>query len=97
VSSTLYTIGTALRRAHDHHLPVVLLVEGQWLRGDVAAVDGHGVILELDEEEHSVVRLEHISAVRVRGRLPATSRDTRDDSTHLPESAVGHEALQMVP
>jgi hypothetical protein len=97
VSSTLYTIGTALRRAHDHHLRVALLVEGQWIRGGVAAVDGHGVILELDEQEHSVVRLESISAVRVRGALPATSRDVGHEPTRLPESASEHEALQMVP
>ena len=97
MSSTLYTIGTALRRAHDRHLPVALLVEGQWLRGSVAAVDGHGVILELDEDEHSVVRLEAIAAVRVRGTLPATSKDTRHEPTRLPESTVEHEALEMVP
>lgn len=96
MSSTLYTIGTALRRAHDSHLQVALLIEGQWLRGGVAAVDGHGVILELDEHEHSVVRLESISAVRVRGTLPATSRDARHEPTRLPESTLEHEALEMV-
>jgi hypothetical protein len=97
VSSTLYTIGTALRRAHDNHLPVTLLVEGQWLRGDVAAVDGHGVILELDEHEHSVVRLERISAVRVRGMLPAAASDPGHAPTQFTESDLGYEALQMVP
>jgi hypothetical protein len=97
VSSTLYTIGTALRRAHDHHLPVALLVGGQWLHGDVAGVDGHGVILELAEDEHSVVRLECISAVRVRGVLPTASHDSGDDPTRSPEPAPAYEALQMVP
>jgi hypothetical protein len=96
MSSTLYTIGTALRRAHDGHLHVAVLVEGQWLRGGVAAVDGHGVILELDEDEHSVVRLESISAVRVRGSFPATSRDDLQDSTRVAESTADHEALQVV-
>ena len=73
MSSTLYTIGTALRRAHDHHLPVALLVESHWMQGQVVAVDGHGVLLDLvEDDEHSVVRLEAISAVRVHGRLPAT-------------------------
>jgi hypothetical protein len=96
MSSTLYTIGTALRRAHAHHLQVALLVEGQWLRGGVAAVDGHGAILELDEDEHSVVRLEAISAVRVRGSLPATSRDATHEPTGLPESTSECDALEMV-
>ena len=43
--SVLYTIGTALNRAHDNDVPVQILVEGQWLSGRVAAVDGHGVVL----------------------------------------------------
>jgi hypothetical protein len=97
MTSTLYTIGTALRRAQDNDLQVALLVEGQWLRGGVAAVDGHGVILELDDQEHSVVRLESIAAVRVRGTLPAASGETRDEAARLPESAQEYEALQMVP
>ncbi|HEY3529951.1 MAG TPA: hypothetical protein VGK78_12450 [Nocardioides sp.] len=96
MSSTLYTIGTALRRAHDHHLPVAVLVEGQWLRGGVVAVDGHGAILELDEDEHSVVRLERISAVRVRGTLPTTSGDDGHDLTRGSEMAREYDALQMV-
>jgi len=96
MSSTLYTIGTALRRAHDAHLQVALLVEGQWLRGGVAAVDGHGVILELDEDEHSVVRLESISAVRVRGSLPAAARDAKHEATRLPECTMEWEGLELV-
>ena len=96
MSSTLYTIGTALRRAHDHHLEVALLVEGQWLRGGVAAVDGHGVIIELDEHEDSVVRLEAISAVRVRGTLPASAGEARHEPTRLPDSSLEYNALQMV-
>ena len=63
-SSTMFTIGTALRRAETNHLPVEVLVHGQWLRGTVVGVDGHGVILST-HSEHSVVRLESISAVRI--------------------------------
>ena len=73
MSSTLYTIGTALRRAHAGRLHVDLLVETHWLEGRVLAVDGHGVILELEESEiHSVVRLESVAAVRVHGTAPPT-------------------------
>ena len=61
--STVFTVGTALRRAENNHLPVEVLVHGQWLRGTVAGVDGQGVILST-HSEHAVVRLESISAVR---------------------------------
>jgi hypothetical protein len=63
-STTIFTVGTALRRAENNHLPVEVLVHGHWLRGTVAGVDGQGVILST-HSEHSVVRLESISAVRI--------------------------------
>jgi hypothetical protein len=67
--SVLYTIGTALNRAHDNEAEVQILVEGQWLTGHVAAVDGHGVVLHSAGEagiaEHSVIRMGSVSAVRV--------------------------------
>jgi hypothetical protein len=62
--STIFTIGTALRRAESNHLPVEVLVQGHWLRGTVAGVDGQGVILST-HSEHAVIRLESISAVRI--------------------------------
>lgn len=62
--TTLFTVGTALRRAENNHLPVEVLVQGHWLRGTVAGLDGQGVILST-HSEHAVVRLESISAVRV--------------------------------
>jgi len=65
--STLYTIGTALRRARDLDLSVEVLVAGQWLQGAVAAVDGHGVVLTAGVVEQSVIRMEMISAVRMVG------------------------------
>src|SRR5690242_6755271 len=63
--SVLYTIGTALNRAHDNNVAVQILVEGQWLAGRVAAVDGHGVVLHSDDAEHAVIRMGSVSAVRV--------------------------------
>ena len=69
-SSTIFTIGTALRRAEDNSLPVEVLVHGQWLRGNVAGVDAQGVILST-HSEHAIVRLEAISAVRI----PETMED----------------------
>jgi hypothetical protein len=67
--SVLYTIGTALSRALDNGSTVQILVEGQWLDGRVAAVDGHGVVLS-DELEQSVIRMSSVSAVRMFKTVP---------------------------
>lgn len=64
-SSTMYTIGTALSRAEQNCIPVEVLVGGHWLTGRIVASDGVGLVLSNDGEEHSVVRLESITAVRV--------------------------------
>ena len=69
-SSIVYTIGTALDRAREGGMRVEVLVEGQWLEGHVAASDGHGVVLENGTDDHVVVRLERVSAVRVAARAP---------------------------
>jgi len=63
--STIYTIGTALNRAHDNDLTVQVLVEGQWMSGQVLAVDGHGVVLDSADDGHAVIRMGSVSAVRV--------------------------------
>jgi sRNA-binding regulator protein Hfq len=63
--SMIYTIGTALNRARDNGVPVQVLVEGQWMAGDVVAVDGHGLVLNGQEMEHSVIRMTDVSAVRI--------------------------------
>ena len=72
-SSTLYTIGTALSRAEQIDVPVEVLVAGQWLSGRIVASDGMGLVLNSDNEEHSVVRMESISAVRVFTAAPVGS------------------------
>jgi sRNA-binding regulator protein Hfq len=69
-TSTIYTIGTALNRACDAELTVQILVEGQWLSGQVMAVDGHGVVIDSDGQEHSVIRMESVSAVRIASPSP---------------------------
>jgi len=69
-SSLIYSMGTALNRARDHDIAVAVLVGGEWLAGSVVAVDGHGVLLETDEFEHAVVRMEAVQAVRVHGQVP---------------------------
>ncbi|MGH3330748.1 MAG: hypothetical protein ACRDPJ_05510 [Nocardioidaceae bacterium] len=68
--STLYTIGTALNRARDNEVPVEILVEGSWIPGLVVAVDGFGVVLQSEDREHSVIRVENISAVKIATTAP---------------------------
>lgn len=70
LESTVYTIGTALNRARDNDAQVQVLVDGQWLTGRIAAVDGHGVVLYSDDLEHAVLRMERVSAVRICTALP---------------------------
>ncbi len=66
----IYSIGTALNRAKDNGVSVEILVEGMWIRGDVLAVDGFGVVLQGEEERHSVIRIESISAVTICSPAP---------------------------
>ncbi|HET6626802.1 MAG TPA: hypothetical protein VFG63_10470 [Nocardioidaceae bacterium] len=68
--STLYTIGTALNRARDNEIPVQILVAGEWIPGQVVAVDGFGVVLSSQELEHSVIRIEAVSAVKIGSTAP---------------------------
>ena len=88
--STIYTIGTALNRAHANHLRVEVLAEGQWLSGLVLAVDGHGVVLSDDDLGHSVIRMESVAAVRVLNAAGTAPR-TAPAGTAAPEttSTVG--------
>lgn len=68
-SSMIYTIGTALNRAHDSGVSVDVLVQGVWVSGHVVAVDGFGVVLD-GEDDHSVIRIESVSAVTIRAVAP---------------------------
>lgn len=68
-NSTLYTIGTVLNHARDNGLEVDVLVAGHWLTGVVAAVDGFGVVLASDGDQHAVVRMEAVSAVKIAGGI----------------------------
>jgi hypothetical protein len=87
-----YTIGTALERARERNHHVEVLLEGQWLGGLVVASDGVGIVLEDGEDEHSVVRLERISAVRVRALSPFRRKipgpHTVDGPERAPDGAV---------
>jgi hypothetical protein len=95
--STLFTIGTALRRADSNHLPVEVLVQSHWLRGTVAGLDGHGLVLST-HSEHVVVRLESITAVRIPENVQdAPVAETFDEQHQLTVAAVGGEDAWEMP
>ena len=64
-SSVIYSMGTALNRAREHQLPVVVLVGNDWLRGTVRHLDSHGLVLAIAAHENCVIRLEAVNAVRL--------------------------------
>lgn len=65
MSSMMYTIGTALGRAQASDLPVEVLVGGQWISGKPKDVDSLGVVIETDDRDIMVMRIESISAVKM--------------------------------
>ena len=51
-SSTILTVGTALRHAQDGGVQVHVLVGGCWMTGLVIGVDGEGAVLEHRDHVH---------------------------------------------
>jgi hypothetical protein len=98
--SVLYTVGTALNRAQQNGVTVQVLVEGQWLSGQVAAVDGHGVVLASDDpdhperSEHAVIRMGSVSAVRMFAAAPG-HEPARQPAPQYPPLDSGASALAM--
>lgn len=62
-TSTLFTVGTLLRHAQDAGAPVRVLVQGTWLDGRIVGADGHGVVLDDNQGQQVLVRLEAVVAV----------------------------------
>lgn len=64
--STVYTIGTILRRAQTNDLTAtVYLRGGDQFIGQVQDIDGHGLVLQTGNHTLHVLRLESIDAVSV--------------------------------
>jgi sRNA-binding regulator protein Hfq len=80
--SMVYTMGTALHRARDLKMRVQILVQGHWLSGRVIDLDGYGLVLEREDTDHVVVRLEIVAAVRVNGNTPDGEDSPMPD--HIP-------------
>ena len=78
-TSMVYTMGMALNRALETNSEVAVLVDGQWLSGAVVVSDGYGVVLD-SGSEHSIVKIDRVTAVRVLTRVP--TRTGIDDGHH---------------
>ena len=63
MSSTMFSVGTLLRRAEDTGAAVHVLVQGTWLHGRVIGCDGLGAVID-DGQDQCLVRLESVVAVR---------------------------------
>jgi hypothetical protein len=94
--STIFTIGTALRRAESNNMPVEVLVQGHWLSGLVAGVDGHGIVLST-HTEHSVVRLESITAVRIPETVQQAASAETFDLQHAQLTEHGDDGSWAMP
>jgi len=81
--STLFTVGTLLRRAEDQGTYVRVLVQGAWLEGVPVGSDSMGVILDSPHGQ-SLVRTELVAAVQF------DRRAMEDPSTGVPEERTVH-------
>ena len=67
ITTTILTVGTALRHEHNNEMSVHVLCGTTWMTGRVIGLDGEGVALYTPDEETLVVRIAGISAVRIKG------------------------------
>ena len=78
-SSTILTVGTALRHAQDGGVQVHVLVGGTWMTGLVIGVDGEGAVLETDDGDTTVVRIQAVTAVRVEQVIRQQPAEPREE------------------
>ena len=78
-SSTILTVGTALRHAQDGAVQVHVLVGGTWMTGLVIGVDGEGAVLETDDGDTTVVRIQAVTAVRVEQVIRQQPAEPREE------------------
>jgi hypothetical protein len=90
-SSMLYTMGTALSHALEENHEVSVLIDGVWLSGAVVMHDGVGVVLDAGDE-HSIVKVDRIAAVKVLTELPWQRQVTEGEA---PMAASGDSAIPM--
>ena len=80
MSSTMFSVGTLLRRAEDTGAEVHVLVQSSWLHGRVIGCDGLGAVID-DGQEQCLVRLDSVVAVRF-SRAQVEGEDLVDARPH---------------
>jgi hypothetical protein len=65
ITTTILTVGTALRHAQQSGATVEILLGGAWMSGQVTAVDGEGVCMVTPDGGATVIRISAITAVRI--------------------------------
>jgi hypothetical protein len=63
--SGILTMGSALTRAEQDGTEVAVLVQGEWFRGHVRGLDGHGLMLDDGQGHDLLLRLEHVAVLRI--------------------------------
>ena len=65
ITTTILTVGTALRHAQQAGVTVEVLLGDAWMSGQVTAVDGEGVCMVTPDGGATVIRISSINAVRI--------------------------------
>jgi len=90
MSSTMFSVGTLLRRAEDTGTEVRVLVQGTWLEGRVLGCDGMGAVLDDVNGAQVLVRLDSVVAVQF-------SRSEMEDGDLVGAGARSHSGGERGP
>ena len=82
--STILTIGSALTRAAQDDIEVAVLVQGEWFRGQVLGLDGHGLMLDDGQGHDLIVRLEHVAVLRIEQEKDTWADEGQDEGLDIP-------------
>jgi hypothetical protein len=88
MSSTMFSVGTLLRRAEDTGAQVRVLVQSNWLVGRVLGCDGLGAVLDDGEDAQFLVRLDQVAAVEF-SRTQMDHEDASEPRAHTHGSGLG--------
>jgi hypothetical protein len=75
ITTTIMTVGTALRHAEAHGVPVQVLCGTTRITGHVIGLDGEGVALYSPDEETLVIRISGISCVRMKAPVSSVREE----------------------
>lgn len=95
MSSTMFSVGTLLRRAEDTGAEVHVLVQGSWLRGRVLGCDGLGAVID-EGQDQCLVRLDSVVAVRF-SRAQVEGDDLMDTRPRHHGGGVGTGPIEAGP